>query len=86
MQTVAMVLAELIAGAGLIDEATGRGPETRDGAAVRLSGLKLVEGMAAGFAVFHQPRVVVEVAADSALQGGHYRCRHTASQSQSFAA
>ncbi len=60
LQTVAMVLAELIAGAGLIDEATGRGPETRDGAAVRLSGLKLVEGMAAGFAVFHQPRVVVE--------------------------
>src|ERR1700742_4605293 len=31
LQTVAMVLAELIAGAGLIDEATVRGPEQRDG-------------------------------------------------------
>ncbi len=60
LQTVAMVLAELIAGAGLIDEATVRGGEARDASAVRLTGLKLVEGMAAGHAVFHQPRVVVE--------------------------
>jgi len=60
LQTVAMVLAELIAGAGLIDEATARGTEQRDGSTARLTGLKLVEGMAAGYAVFHQPRVVVE--------------------------
>ena len=60
LQTVAMVLAELIAGAGLIDEATVRGPEQRDGGTARLTGLKLVDGMAAGYAVFHQPRVVVE--------------------------
>jgi phosphotransferase system, enzyme I, PtsP len=59
LQTVAMVLAELIAGAGLIDE-TVRGPDTRETGAARLSGLKLVEGMGAGLAVFHQPRVVVE--------------------------
>ncbi|MEO9133187.1 MAG: phosphoenolpyruvate-utilizing N-terminal domain-containing protein, partial [Sphingomonas sp.] len=59
LQTVAMVLAELIAGAGLIDEAV-RGADTRNTAVARLSGLKLVDGMGAGFAVFHQPRVVVE--------------------------
>ncbi len=59
LQTVAMVLAELIAGAGLIDEASVRG-EARDTSAVRLTGLRLVEGMGAGHAVFHQPRVVVE--------------------------
>ncbi|WP_420141572.1 phosphoenolpyruvate--protein phosphotransferase [Sphingomonas sp.] len=59
LQTVAMVLAELIAGAGLIDEAT-RGGGLRDTGAARLTGLKLVEGMGAGRAVFHQPRVVVE--------------------------
>ena len=59
LQTVAMVLAELIAGAGLVDEAAVRGAEVRDGVA-RLTGLKLVDGMAAGRAVFHQPRVVVE--------------------------
>jgi phosphotransferase system enzyme I (PtsP) len=60
LQTVAMVLAELIAGAGLIDEASARGADARDASAARLTGLKLVEGMGAGYAVFHQPRVVVE--------------------------
>jgi len=60
LQTVAMVLAELIAGAGLIDEASARSLEARDSSPVRLTGLKLVDGMAEGHAVFHQPRVVVE--------------------------
>ena len=59
LQTVAMVLAELIAGAGLIDDRQA-GPRSRDAGAVRLTGLKLVDGMARGFAVFHQPRVLVE--------------------------
>ncbi|NJC35170.1 phosphotransferase system enzyme I (PtsP) [Sphingomonas jejuensis] len=60
LQTVAMVLAELIAGAGLVDE-TSAGPGTSRGTApVRLVGQKLVEGMAAGHAVFHQPRVTIE--------------------------
>jgi phosphotransferase system enzyme I (PtsP) len=59
LQTVAMVLAELIAGAGLIDDTPG-GSDRRDAGAARLTGLKLVEGMGAGYAVFHQPRVVVE--------------------------
>jgi phosphotransferase system enzyme I (PtsP) len=59
LQTVAMVLAELIAGAGLIDGAVAESTGAQAGA-VRLSGLKLVDGMAAGHAVFHQPRVVIE--------------------------
>jgi phosphotransferase system enzyme I (PtsP) len=59
LQTVAMVLAELIAGAGLIDE-FAPGPGMRDSSALRLTGLKLVEGMGRGFAVFHQPRVHIE--------------------------
>ena len=60
LQTVAMVLAELIAGAGLIDEAASRGDPAREAGACRLTGLKLVDGMGIGHAVFHQPRVVVE--------------------------
>ena len=60
LQTVAMVLAELIAGAGLVDGSTGRGMPVRDSGAARLTGLKLVDGMGCGKAVFHQPRVVVE--------------------------
>ncbi|SEL00635.1 PTSINtr with GAF domain, PtsP [Sphingomonas palmae] len=59
LQTVAMVLSELIANAGLIDQG---GPKDRvqSTATVRTAGQKLVDGMAAGYAVFHQPRVTIE--------------------------
>ncbi|SFR97909.1 phosphoenolpyruvate--protein phosphotransferase [Sphingomonas jatrophae] len=59
LQTVAMVLAELIAGAGLVDETAGA-TGARDTGTLRLTGLKLVDGMARGRAVFHQPRVQIE--------------------------
>jgi len=58
LQTVAMVLSEMIAGARLVD-GSRRGTR-RDAGPLRMSGLKLVTGMAKGEAVFHQPRVVVE--------------------------
>ncbi|GAM00021.1 phosphoenolpyruvate--protein phosphotransferase [Sphingomonas parapaucimobilis] len=60
LQTVAMVLSELIANAGLIDAAAGAGARPQMTATIRLSGQKLVEGMGSGFAVYHQPRIVVE--------------------------
>ncbi len=60
LQTVAMVLAELIAGAGLIDESGSGSKNSRDSGPVRLPGLKLVEGMASGHAVYHQPRIEIE--------------------------
>jgi phosphotransferase system, enzyme I, PtsP len=59
LQTVAMVLAELISNAGLVDDEEAllgpaqTGPE-------RLNGLALVKGLAAGNAVYHQPRVTIE--------------------------
>jgi phosphotransferase system, enzyme I, PtsP len=59
LQTVAMVLSELIANADLVDEEDYRraaaltGPE-------QLRGLALVKGLASGVAVFHQPRVTIE--------------------------
>jgi phosphotransferase system, enzyme I, PtsP len=58
LQTVAMVLSELIAGARLVDGA--RRGRLRSGGPLRLMGLKLVAGMAKGQAVFHEPRVIVE--------------------------
>jgi len=58
LQTVAMVLSEMIAAARLVDGA--RRGRIRGSGPLRLSGLKLVAGMARGEAVFHQPRVVVE--------------------------
>ncbi|WP_312490163.1 phosphoenolpyruvate--protein phosphotransferase [Sphingomonas sp.] len=60
LQTVAMVLSELIANAGLIDTAGVAGARPQMTATVRLAGQKLVDGMGSGFAVFHQPRIVIE--------------------------
>ena len=57
LQTVAMVLSELIANSRLVDG--GRAARI-DSGPVRLAGLKLVVGMAKGEAVFHQPKVTVE--------------------------
>ena len=59
LQTVAMVLSELLAGAKLVDAGKGLAAQ-RDTGTIRLSGQKLVAGMARGAAVFHQPRVTIE--------------------------
>jgi phosphotransferase system enzyme I (PtsP) len=58
LQTVAMVLSEMIAGARLVDGA--RRSRMRSAGPLRLSGLRLVAGMAKGVAVFHEPRIVVD--------------------------
>ena len=61
LQTVAMVLSELIANADLIDTAASAGSDRpQSTAATHAQGFKLVEGMAAGVAVYHQPRIVIE--------------------------
>src|SRR4051794_15341865 len=60
LQTVAMVLSELIANAGLADRSASASASARDHGTVRLSGLKLVTGMARGAAVYHQPRILIE--------------------------
>lgn len=60
LQTVAMVLSELIANAGLIDTTGGGVDRPQSTAAMRIPGQKLVDGMGAGYAVFHQPRIHIE--------------------------
>lgn len=60
LQTVAMVISELIANAQLIDTRAQTDAAANDQSAQRLSGQKLVDGMGQGVAVFHQPRVVIE--------------------------
>jgi phosphotransferase system, enzyme I, PtsP len=57
---VAMVLSELIANAGLADKAAKAGAAEREDGPERLTGLKLVAGMARGHAVYHQPRILIE--------------------------
>ena len=60
LATVAMVLAELIAGAGLVDDVSLAADQGRLQGPLRLTGAKLVLGLAKGRAVHHQPRVVIE--------------------------
>jgi phosphotransferase system enzyme I (PtsP) len=60
LQTVAMVLSELIANAGLIDTTGGGSDRPQSTAAMRIPGQKLVDGMGAGYAVYHQPRIHIE--------------------------
>lgn len=60
LQTVAMVLSELIANADLVDTAARIDAAEADQSAQRLTGQKLVDGMGAGVAVFHQPRITIE--------------------------
>ncbi len=77
LQTVAMVLAELIHSAGLVDG------ETLDGAASEAltgqticEGLKLVTGLAIGEAVFHQPRVQIEQTVAEDVEAERHRVYH----------
>ena len=60
LQTVAMVLAELIANAGHVDKSAVPGEQHREAGTTRITGLKLVAGMGKGHAVYHQPRVLIE--------------------------
>ncbi|MBL9065653.1 MAG: phosphoenolpyruvate--protein phosphotransferase [Sphingopyxis sp.] len=60
LQTVAMVLSELITNADLVDTAARIDAAAADQSAQRLNGQKLVDGMGAGVAVFHQPRITIE--------------------------
>ncbi len=60
LQTVAMVLSELITNAELVDEEDGLSLSAAQTGPQRLTGLTLVKGLASGVAVFHQPRVTIE--------------------------
>jgi phosphotransferase system enzyme I (PtsP) len=60
LQTVAMVISELIANAGLVDGPASAESRPALTNALRLTGQKLVDGMARGVAVFHQPRINIE--------------------------
>lgn len=59
LQTVAMVLSELISNAGLVDEDQALLGPAQTGPQ-RLTGLTLVKGLAMGQAVYHQPRITIE--------------------------
>ena len=60
LQTVAMVLSELIANAELIDEDQALTAAMQATGPERMAGLTLVKGLASGQAVFHQPRITIE--------------------------
>ncbi len=59
LQTVAMVISELISNADLIDDESHGITHGQSGSEL-LRGLTLVKGLAVGTAVYHQPRVTIE--------------------------
>jgi phosphotransferase system enzyme I (PtsP) len=60
LQTVAMVLSELIANADLVDDDASYGLSAAQTGPDLLRGLTLVKGLAVGTAVYHQPRINIE--------------------------
>ena len=60
LQTTAMVLSELISNAGLVDEEDSLGRNNAQTGTETIEGLTLVQGLARGRAVFHQPRVTID--------------------------
>ncbi|HEY6816933.1 MAG TPA: phosphoenolpyruvate--protein phosphotransferase [Croceibacterium sp.] len=60
LQTVAMVLSEMLHSAGLVDDESADTVEAAHSGQQVLDGLQLVKGLAIGQAVFHQPRIVIE--------------------------
>lgn len=75
LQTVAMVLAELIAAAGLVDVGPLAPQRPREPVPARLEGMKLVDGMARGIAVFHEPRVEITRSVADDPEAEHQRLR-----------
>ena len=72
MQTVAMILAEMVGGGGLLDGGDASERFSPDGAPQRLTGLTLSDGLCRGTVVMHRPRVIVEhhVADDTSREHG----------------
>ncbi len=60
LQTTAMVLSELIANNGMVDEEDALGLSAAQSGPQTVTGLPLVKGLASGVAVFHQPRVTID--------------------------
>lgn len=60
LQTIAMVLSELIAASELAQSADMLVPEARQHGMMRLTGLSLVQGLARGYVTFHEPRVAID--------------------------
>src|SRR6187399_490013 len=60
LQTVAMVLSEMLHNAGMVDDESVDVFEAQHSGQLLLDGLQLVKGLALGQAVFHQPRIVIE--------------------------
>ncbi len=73
LQTVAMVLSELIANAGLIDPAGVSTARPQMTAAATILGLRLVDGMASGYAVYHQPRITIEYTVAEDIEAERHR-------------
>jgi phosphotransferase system enzyme I (PtsP) len=75
LQTVAMVLSELISNAELVDD-VDYGPSASQTGPEQLRGLTLVKGLATGCAVYHQPRITIEYVVAEDTEAERQRVYH----------
>lgn len=75
LETIAMVLAELVAGGELVTRGTAGPGAPEPGLPLRLTGVRICAGMAMGRAVLHQPTVAIKrvVAEDPEIELGRLR-------------
>jgi phosphotransferase system enzyme I (PtsP) len=75
LETIAMVLAELVAGGQLINPAETFAADPTAGLQLRLEGIRLSGGLAIGRAVLHQPRITITRMVAEDLQAELVRLR-----------
>lgn len=84
LQTIAMVLAELVVSGELVNPLESRQIDGIGLLPLRVEGVKLNGGLAMGFAVLHEPRIVIKrvVAEDTAAEQVRFRDALTGVQDQ----
>jgi len=83
LETIAMVLAELVAGGQLIDPSEPLAADPAAGHQFRIEGVRLSGGLAIGSAVLHQPRITITrmIAEDPQVELGRLRSAVTGMRS-----
>ncbi|WP_269715993.1 phosphoenolpyruvate--protein phosphotransferase [Caulobacter sp. NIBR2454] len=83
LQIIAMVLAEMVSGGGLIDQAELKGVEIAPHKPERLKGAKFADGLAYGVAVLHEPPVAPEQLLSDDSQAEEARLKQAVAELQS---
>jgi phosphotransferase system enzyme I (PtsP) len=82
LQTIAMILAELVASGELVNPLELRPSEAADLLPIRIEGIRIHGGVALGAAVLHEPRIVIRHVVAENPQAEQQRLRRAVAQMQ----